>query len=85
MNDQITGEAQSGFLATSKDGISWRISVEPKAYSRTITLDDGTTQTMKKLERPQVLIKNGKPTHVFFACRNEDDVIFNMVRPLNYD
>ena len=83
MNDQITGEAQSGFLATSKEGISWRISDEPKAYSRTIQMDDGSTETMKKLERPQVLIENGQPTHVFFACRNEKDEIFNMVRPLN--
>ena len=85
MNDEVTGEAQSGFLATSKDGISWQISDEPKAYSRTITLNDGSTETMKKLERPQVLIENGKPTHVFFACRNQKDEIFNMVRPLNYD
>lgn len=82
MNDEITGESQSGFLATSTDGISWTISDPPRAYSKTIQLDDGTTQTMKKLERPQVLIQNGHPTHVFFACRNENDEIFNMVRPL---
>lgn len=82
MNDSITGEAQSGFLATSKDGITWRIADEPLAYSKTVELDDGSTETMKKLERPQVLIENGKPTHVFFACRNQKDEIFNMVRPL---
>jgi hypothetical protein len=82
MNDSITGEAQSGFLASSKDGISWRISDVPLAYSRTVELDDGTTETMKKLERPQVLIEDGQPTHVFFACRNQKDEIFNMVRPL---
>lgn len=82
MNDSITGEAQSGFLATSKDGVSWQISAEPMAYSKTVELDDGSTESMKKLERPQVLIMNGRPTHVFFACRNEKDEIFNMVRPL---
>lgn len=82
MNDSITGEAQSGFLATSKDGISWRISDEPMAYSRTVELDDGSTEKMRKLERPQVLFENGQSTHVFFACRNEKDEIFNMVRPL---
>lgn len=85
MNDSITGESQSGFLATSKDGISWRISDDPMAYSRTVELDDGSTETMKKLERPQVLIENGQPTHVFFACRNELDEIFNMVRPLRIE
>jgi len=82
MNDSITGEAQSGFLATSQDGVSWQISDIPLAYSRTVELDDGSTETMKKLERPQVLIEDGQPTHVFFACRNEKDEIFNMVRPL---
>ncbi|MFW6371836.1 MAG: glycoside hydrolase family protein [Bacteroidota bacterium] len=83
MNDSITGESQSGFLATSEDGISWRIADQPKAYSKTLHLDDGTTETMKKLERPQVLIEDGQPTHVFFACRNKKDEIFNMVRPIN--
>lgn len=83
MNDSITGEAQSGFLATSKDGVSWRIADEPLAYSKTVELDDGTSEAMKKLERPQVLLQNGKATHVFFACRNQEDEIFNMVRPLN--
>jgi len=82
MNDDITGEAQSGFVATSTDGISWKIADEPKAYSRTITLDNGSTVEMKKLERPQVLIQDGQPTHVFFASRNQKDEIFNMVRPL---
>jgi len=82
MNDSITGEAQSGFLAKSEDGITWRITDPPLAYSRTVALDDGTTESMKKLERPQVLIQNGQPTHVFFACRNQEDEIFNMVRPL---
>jgi len=85
MNDSITGESQSGFLATSQDGVSWRISDVPKAYSRTIELEDGSVVTMKKLERPQVLIENGQPTHVFFACRNENDEIFNMVRPLLFN
>ena len=82
MNDSITGESQSGFLATSKDGISWQISEQPKAYSKTLNLDDGTTMTMKKLERPQVLLQDGQPAYVFFACRTENDEIFNMVRPL---
>ena len=82
MNDSITGEAQSGFLATSDDGISWRISDVPLAYSKTVELDDGSIENMKKLERPQVLIQDGQPTHVFFACRNQKDEIFNMVRPL---
>lgn len=34
-------------------------------------LDDVATETIKKLERPQVFIENGQPIHAFFACRNE--------------
>jgi len=82
MNDSITGESQSGFLASSFDGLSWTLADQPKAYSKTVDLDDGSKVSMQKLERPQVLIQNGRPTHVFFACRNEQDEIFNMVRPL---
>lgn len=82
MNDQITGEAQSGFLATSKDGISWEIAENPLAYSKTVEFSDGTKEELKKLERPQVLFEKGRPTHVFFASRNSKDEIFNLVRPL---
>ena len=82
MNDKITGEAQSGFLATSEDGISWKIAENPLAYSKTVEFSDGTKEEMKKLERPQVLFENGRPTHVFFASRNSEDEIFNLVRPL---
>ncbi len=84
MNDQITGEAQSGFLATSEDGIAWAISQNPLAYSKTVEFSDGTKEEMRKLERPQVLFENGRPTHVFFATRNLEDEIFNLVRPVNY-
>jgi predicted GH43/DUF377 family glycosyl hydrolase len=82
MNDQITGEAQSGFLATSEDGISWEIAENPLAYSKTVEFSDGTKEELKKLERPQVLFEKGRPTHVFFASRNSKDEIFNLVRPL---
>jgi len=82
MNDKVTGEAQSGFLATSEDGISWEIAENPLAYSKTVEFFDGTKEEMKKLERPQVLFEKGRPTHVFFAARNSEGEIFNLVRPL---
>ncbi|PKQ44171.1 glycoside hydrolase family protein [Confluentibacter flavum] len=82
MNAAITGEAGAGFMASSNDGITWKTADEPSAYSKTISLSDGTRVKMKKLERPQVLVQDGKPTHVFFACHNPEDEIFNMVRPL---
>ncbi|MCG6187587.1 glycoside hydrolase family protein [Maribellus maritimus] len=83
MNESITGEDGAGFVASSKDGINWQIPDSPKAYSRYITYTDGDFETMKKLERPQILMENGIPTHVFFACTNSNLEIFNMVKPLN--
>jgi predicted GH43/DUF377 family glycosyl hydrolase len=82
MNASITGEKGAGFIAFSEDGVEWNIPENPVAYGKTLQLSDGTTEKMPKLERPQVLIEDGKPTHVFFACRNKKNEIFNMVRPL---
>ncbi len=67
MNGNICGEAGGGIHATSKDGINWKISDPPKAYSRTIKWSDGTVTTQAGLERPQLLIENGKPTYLFAA------------------
>ncbi len=82
MNKSITGEKGAGFIATSKDGLEWEAPENPAAYGKTLNLSDGTTEKMKKLERQQILIENGKPTHVFFACTNSKSEIFNIVRPL---
>ena len=82
MNKSITGESGAGFIAFSQDGMEWKTPENPSAYGKTLNLSDGTKEKMKKLERPQVLIENGKPTHVFFACTNSKSEIFNMVRPL---
>lgn len=63
----ITGEAGEGFLANSDDGIEWKIDQSPKAYSKVISWDNGKTIKMGQLERPFVLIEDGKPTYLFFA------------------
>ena len=84
MNEAITGEPGDGFMASSTDGITWKIADQPSAYSKTISLSDGTRVEMNKLERPQVLVQEGRPTHVFFACHNPEGEIFNMVRPLKW-
>ncbi|WP_200975053.1 glycoside hydrolase family protein [Echinicola sp. 20G] len=82
MNEAITGESGAGFLASSEDGLVWKTSENPIAYSRNITFSNGEKVNLPKLERPQVLIQNGQPSHVYFACRNPEGQIFNMVRPL---
>ena len=80
----LTGEAGAGFYAYSKDGIRWTLPKNPKAYSRTVLFSDGKTRTQKKLERPQVLVQEGKPTHLFFATADPEWAdIYNLVIPLN--
>jgi len=78
----LTGESGAGFYAYSKDGIEWTLPKNPKAYSRTVLFENGEKITMKKLERPQILIQNGKPTHIFFAANKNDGPIYNQVIPL---
>ncbi|SFB27571.1 glycoside hydrolase family protein [Algoriphagus aquimarinus] len=82
MNAAITGESGAGFYASSEDGVVWTTPENPAAYSRTLTLSNGETVEFPKLERPQVLVQHGHPTHVYFAARNPEGNIFNMVRPL---
>ncbi len=50
--------------------INWKISKPAKAYSRTISWDDGSTQNLGSFERPQLLIENGVPVCLY--CANGD-------------
>ncbi|WP_079911863.1 glycoside hydrolase family protein [Paenibacillus sp. 32352] len=70
MDGNIGGEKHGGVHAFSKDGKQWAFCERPKAYSRTITWEDGTVQTMGSLERPFLLFQDGKPTHLFAAVAN---------------
>lgn len=82
-SDRLTGERESGFYAYSKDGINWTIPEEASAYSRTVTFSDGTVREQKKVERPQVLVQNGEPTHLFFATADPEWAdIYNLVIPV---
>lgn len=64
----ITSEAGVGILAHSDDCLNWTLDPAPKAYSRTITWDDGTTETFGNMERVSGLVDDqGNLTHLFFA------------------
>jgi hypothetical protein len=63
----LTGEFHAGVHAVSADGAEWTLSQPPKAYSRTITWDDGTTGDQGSFERPQLLIENGEPVCLYCA------------------
>ncbi len=87
MAGEICGEAQAGIHAVSEDGFAWALGPRAKAYSRTIAWDDGSSTTLAKLERPQILLEDGEPTHLFAATLEKDDAgtvvdSWNMVIPL---
>jgi len=63
----LTGESGSGFHAYSPDGVTWTLSDPVKAYSRRVRWDDGTETVQGAFERPQLLIENGVPTHLYAA------------------
>lgn len=67
MRGGICGESHAGIHATSADGVHWAVSQPPKAYSRTVRWSDGSQTLQANLERPQLLIQDGKPTHLLHA------------------
>jgi hypothetical protein len=83
MTGAITGEDHAGTHAVSEDGRAWRLADPPKAYSRTIHWEDGTTSTQGSVERPQLLIQDGRPTHLFAATANGPGGFANATRTWN--
>lgn len=84
----IGGGKGDGILAHSADGINWVIDEKPKAYTKTVKWNNGKTIKQGQLERPFVLVENGKPTHIFFATMDgpggfgNGTKTWNMVIPL---
>ncbi len=84
----ITGGKGDGILAHSSDGINWEVDKFPKAYTKTVKWNNGQTIKQGQLERPFVLVEEGKPTHLFFATMNgpggfdNGTKTWNMVIPL---
>ncbi|MGE4489472.1 MAG: glycoside hydrolase family protein [Kiritimatiellales bacterium] len=70
LTGKLTGEDHSGVHAFSEDGKLWRIAEHPQAYSRTVAWDDGATTVQGSLERPQLIMQNGHPTHLICATAN---------------
>ena len=91
LTGKITGEVRAGAYATSSDGKSWSIAESPKGYSRTVAWDDGKTSFQGSFERPQILVENGRATHLFSATGDGTSSFFdakntwNMVTPLKQE
>ncbi|MEI7832137.1 MAG: glycoside hydrolase family protein [bacterium] len=67
LNGQTTGELNAGAHLLSPDGINWELAPIRKAYSRDVLWSDGQLRHMGSFERPQLLLQDGHPTHLFAA------------------
>lgn len=83
MSGAITGERHAGVHATSPDGRRWTLKSPPKAYSRKILWDDGSTTIQGCVERPQLLFDGGRPTHLFAATADGPGGFHNATRTWN--
>jgi hypothetical protein len=83
MTGKIVGEAHAGIHALSKDGEHWQLAPKPKAWTRTLTFDDGKTETMGQLERPFILFEDGRPTYLFGAVGDGPGGFENMTKSGN--
>jgi hypothetical protein len=89
MNGDLCGEKGGGVHALSPDGLAWDLAPNPHAYSKTVLYADGSTQYHGSLERPQLLIQDGKPTHLFNAASCDENhfwetsATFSLCRPLS--
>lgn len=93
MTGCICGQRSGGTHGFSRDGIHWKLDVGVLYYGREILWDDGETRRMGNMERPFILFEDGKPTHIYFATSDGDDMrgfmgctnTWNMVIPLKTD
>jgi hypothetical protein len=83
MTGALVGEKHAALHARSADGVRWELAERPKAWSRTLRFDDGTSQTMGQLERPFLLIENGRPTFLFAAAGDGPGGFANMTTSFN--
>jgi hypothetical protein len=69
-DDAMIDEPMAGVYVVSRDAVDWYYPTDgPKAYSLDLHWEDGTTSRCQRLERPQVLLRDGVPGYLFLAAR----------------
>jgi hypothetical protein len=92
-DNSMIDEPNAGVYVVSKNGADWSYpSGGPKAYSLNLAWADGTTTLLERLERPQVLLQDGKPAYLFLGAlfprgkpAPNGGVPFNVVVPVRQD
>jgi hypothetical protein len=70
-------------LFESENGTNWKLSNYPLVSKTVLNWEDGTTQNVQLLDRPQLYIEKGKPRVLFCAVRVSENETFNVAIPLN--
>jgi len=89
MSGAHCGEAHATLLASSPDGMHWDMREARMLYSPRVAWADGTVQELGNIDRPSLLIEDGRPTTAFFAASTyhfgvsrPDHEIWNMAVPV---
>lgn len=75
MGGHFTGVNPSLALFSSEDGLSdWKPAPQPLVSGLSLTRADGSTWSLKKLERPQLWFRDGKPAILYCAAADKPDL-----------
>lgn len=67
MEGRVCSQPKAGLLFRSDDGATWDLVSRDPAYTRDLEWADGRRTRQSFLERPQVLVQDGRLTHIYFA------------------
>jgi hypothetical protein len=67
LTGNATGELHAAAHLISRDGIAWQPAKPSRAYSRTLAFEDGSVRKLSNMERPFLLMEDGKPSYLFAA------------------
>lgn len=62
------GRGRSTALLRYDNGLAWRLAKKPLVATTVIRWRGGETQSLNSLERPQLLLEDGAPAVLLFAC-----------------
>lgn len=80
-----TGTEKNGAQYYSKDGIHYTLMSSDSIFTKTIPYDDGTSETVKRRERPFVFAnEKGEAIALFTACLVDDHEAKIVVQPIDH-
>lgn len=78
-----TGIFKAGAQYFSKDGVHYTLVSREPVFTKTVTYDDGTSQTFARRERPFVYVNDkGVALALFTACMTSDQHAHVVVQPI---